>query len=93
MMYFQPELVNFAYIYIYGGKVTGLITLDPSLRAASSLLDFISFRILVREYCAASSSCSEGTPLIIYFVYQKPIQARISAQGKNKRNIRTEIEK
>ena len=38
-------------------------TVDPSLRAASSFLDRISFRMLVREYLAASSSCSEGTLL------------------------------
>ena len=47
------------------GKAKRTHTVDPSLRAASSLLDRISFRMLVREYCAASSSCSEGIPLYI----------------------------
>ena len=45
-------------------KQKGLGTFNPSLRAASCLFDCISFRMLVREYCTALSSFSEGTPLL-----------------------------
>ena len=68
------------------GKAKRTHTVDPSLRAASSFLDRISFRMLVREYCAASSSCSEGMPLYRKdernFVFQKGTQTRGSVQGR-----------
>ena len=78
------------------GKAKRTHTVEPSLRAASSVLDRISFRMLVREYCAASSSCSEGMPLYRKyernFVFQKETPTPQFSPRK-KKNKHTEVEK
>ena len=60
-------------------------TVDPSIRAAFSFLDLISFRMLVREYCAASSSFSEGTALILR-VKKKRTERKINVNVPRLRN-------